>query len=68
MRRSVVSVAKRCLKNFELRKVKALYSLARLRFRLLRTSKVKESRQRRIRLPKRLLRLKTGSTRSTLKR
>ena len=68
MRRSAASVAKRCLKNFELRKVKALYSLARLRFRLLRTSKVKESRQRRMRLLKKRLRLKTGSTRSSLKR
>ena len=48
MRRSDASVVRRCLKNFELRKVKALYSLARLRFKLLRTSKLKESRQRKI--------------------
>ena len=68
MRRSGVSVAKRCLKSFELKKVKALYFLALLKFRLLRTSKLKESRQRRIRQPKRLLRLKIGSNKSILKR
>ena len=68
MRRSGAGVVKRCLKNFELRKVRALYSLVRLRFRLLRTSKLKESRQRRMRQPKRLLRPKIESSRSISKR
>ena len=68
MRRSAVSVVKRCLRNSELRKVRALCFLALLKFRLLKTSKLKESRQRRIRQPKKLLRLKIGSSRSILKR